>query len=214
MARALQTLRATPYALGDFYSYVLCALGLLWASFAVWKGYNFDDPYPRYGAHSRRLEAARDDYSYEHSLLFDDLEDIKEETIEALDSGIRAIPLFPQKAAQVRAQRDAYVKQFGAYENAVESAANQLLARYRDTNRSYRNTPAPSYFDSLWRLPSRFLVDANVLAAMAEPVTRQLDSQSATEELAALSKAVLDEYEKLMIKYPHPTQMRADGSTA
>jgi hypothetical protein len=214
MATALQTLKATPYVLADLNSYYLFGLGLLWAFFAVWKGYNFDDPYPRYGAGYRRAAYAREDYSYEHSLLFDDLEEIKEETISALDNGIRAIPLFPQKAGQVRAQRDAYLKQFGAYENAAESAVNQLLARYRDANCAHRsaNSPPPAYFDKLWRLPSRFLADANVLAAMAEPVTRQLDAHAAIEELATLSNAVLDEYEKLMIKYPHPTQMPIDGT--
>jgi hypothetical protein len=211
---ALQTLKTAPYILADLNSYYLFALGLLWASLAVWKGYNFDDPYPRYGACYRRAANARDDYSDEHSLLFDDLEDIKEETIAELENGIRAIPLFPQKAGQVRAQRDAYLKQFGAYENAAESAANQLLARYRDANRTHRksSSPAPAYFDTLWELPSRFLEEANVLAAMAEPVTRQLDPHAAIAELKELSQTVLDEYEKLMIKYPHPTQMPSDGA--
>jgi hypothetical protein len=214
LAKAIQTLRAEPHILADLNSYYLFGLGLLWASLAVWKGYGFDDPYPRYGACYRRAAKAREDYSDEHSCLFDDLEDIKEETVAALEDGIRAIPLFPQKAAQIRAQRDAHLKQFGAYENAVESAANQLLARYRDKNRVHRSSPAPSYFDNAWKLPSRFLADANVLAAMAEPINRQLDAHEATEQLGGLSKAVLEEYEKLMMKYPHPTEMPTDGSSA
>jgi hypothetical protein len=212
MSSAVQTLEAAPYVLADLNSYYLFGIGLLWASFAIWKGYNFDDPYPRYGACYRRAANAREDYSDEHSRLFDDLEDIKEETIGELQNGIRAIPLFPQKAGQVRAQRDAYLKQFGAYEHAAESAANQLLARYRDANRAHRKSPSPIYFDRPWKLPNRFLEDANVLAAMAEPVTRQLDAHAAITELATLSQSVLDEYEKLMIKYPHPTQMPSDGA--
>ena len=213
LEKAIQTLRAEPHVLADLNSYYLFGLGLLWASLAIWKGYTFDDPYPRYGACYRRAESARESYSDEHSFLFDDLEDIKEETVAALEDGIRAIPLFPQKAAQIRAQRDAHLKQFGAYENAIESAANQLLARYRDANRVHRKTPPPQCFDSMWRLPSRFIADATVLAAVAEPVTRQLDAHEASVELGLLSKAVLEEYEKLMLKYPHPTQMLSDASS-
>jgi hypothetical protein len=210
-AKALYAIKVEPFILADLNSYYLFGLGILWAGFAMWKGYGFDDPYPRYGACSRRALLARKKYSDEHTFLFDDLEDIKEETVAALESGIKAIPLFPQKAAQTRATRDAHAKQFAAYENAVESAANQLLARYRDTNRIHRKTPAPQYFDTAWKLPSRFLNDASVLAAMAEPVTRQLDSNEASAELSELSRAVLEEYEKLLVKYPHPTQMPVDA---
>ena len=168
----------------------------------------FDDPYPRYGAHSRRAAGAREAYSDEHAYLFDDLEKIKEETVAELEAGIRRIPRFPQEASLIRSQRDADVGAFRAYKSAVETAVNQLLARYRDANRNYRkNSPAPKHFDAPWSLPHSFLTDAAVQKELAEPATPPLDTNAALIELRSLSQAVLEEYERLLANYPHPTKM-------
>jgi hypothetical protein len=207
-AKALQTLQASPLVLADLNSFYLFGIGLLWAFLAIWKGTTFDDPYPRYGAHFRRAAAAREAYSDEHAVLFEDLENIKENTVAKLEAGTRKIPLFPQEASLIRAQRDAHLNGFRAYESAVETAVNQLLARYRDTNRSHRRSnSAPKHFDTSWRLPHSFLADAAVQKEIAEPATPPLDANAALDELRSLSKAVLDEYESLLVKYPHPTKM-------
>jgi hypothetical protein len=98
LEKAVQTLKAEPHILADINSYYLFGLGLLWASLAIWKGYTFDDPYPRYGACYRRAESARESYSDEHSFLFDDLEDIKEETVTAAATGFTAGRIIPNLA--------------------------------------------------------------------------------------------------------------------
>jgi hypothetical protein len=207
-ATALQTLKTSPLVLADLNSFYLFGIGLLWAFLAIWKGATFDDPYPRSGAHYRRAAAAREAYSDEHAFLFEDLEKIKEDTVAQLEAGTRKIPLFPQEASLIRSQRDAHLKSFRAYESAVETSVNQLLARYRDANRYHRkNSPAPKHFDTTWKLPHSFLSDSTVLKEIAEPTTPPLDANAALDELRALSKAVLNEYESLLVKYPHPTQM-------
>jgi len=204
---ALQTLQSSPLALADLNSFYLFGIGLLWAFLAVWKGATFDDPYPRYGSYYRRALRAREEYSDEHAMLFDDLAEIKEQTVDAINAGIRQIPLFPQQAAQIRTQRDSHLKAFQAYETTIETSVNQLLARYRDANTHHRKTPRPRYFDVPWKLPHRFLADAVVLNEIAEPPTPPLDANAALDELRKLSAAVLDEYELLMTSYPHPTKM-------
>ena len=207
-AAALQTLRSSPFILADLNSFYLFGIGLLWAFLAIWKGATFDDPYPQYGAHSRRASSAREAYSDEHAFLFEDLEKIKEDTVAQLEAGTRKIPLFPQEASLIRSQRDAHLKGFRAYESSVETSVNQLLARYRDANRFHRrNSPAPKHFDAVWKLPHSFLSNSTVLKEIAEPTTPQLDANAALDELRALSKAVLNEYESLLVKYPHPTHM-------
>ncbi|MFX8754998.1 hypothetical protein ABTM47_19585, partial [Acinetobacter baumannii] len=91
------------------------------------KGYTFDDPYPAYGSHARRAETANQLYAEEHRSLFDDLEAIKDATIKELENSISHIPMYPQQAAHIRAQRAAMLETFRAYEAALEAAANQLL---------------------------------------------------------------------------------------
>ena len=207
LATAAKSLHETPFMLADQNSFYLFGLGIILAFAAIWKGYTFDDPYPRYGAHYRRMVNARETYSDEHAFLFDDLEDIKEETIQAIDSGIQRIPLFPQQAASIKSERNAHLQSFRGYEASIESAANQLLARYRDANRSRRKTPAPKHFDEPWKLPHSFLGDVSVLTVIAEPETPPMDPNAALEKLGLMAQAVLSEYNDLLGQYPHPMQM-------
>jgi hypothetical protein len=209
--RAFETARhalvATPMMLADLNSFYLFGLGLVLSAVGIWKGYTFDDPYPRYGAHSRRAADAREDYSDEHAVLFEDLENIKEKTVEALDAGIRRIPQFPQQSSKIRAQREAELRSFQAYETGIEAAVNRLLAIYRDGNRVARQTEPPAYFSTTWKLSRSFLKDTAVLTEIADPTAPPLDANAALEELRTLSADVIGEYETLLVKYPHPTEM-------
>jgi hypothetical protein len=207
LATAVTSLRHSPFELHDINSYYLFAIGVVWALVAMWKGYTFDDPYPGYGAHQRRCDHAREAYSDEHDNLFEDLEKIKEDTVAAIDNGITRIPLFPQQAAAIRTEREALRQKFRGYEASVETAANQLLARYRDANRISRKTDPPKYFDQTWRLPHSFLEEPSVQSALGEPSTPSMDANEALAKLQTLSNAVLAEYGDLISKYPHPTQM-------
>jgi hypothetical protein len=204
---AWTTFRAVPWALHDLQSYYLFGLGVLFAISALWKGYSFDDPMPGYGSVYRRMVHARDAYSDEHDELFSDLEDIKEETVEHLRAGIERIPLFPQHAAHIRAERAALMEQFRAYETAIETAANQLLKTYRDENRLARRTPPPQHFDERWTPPQSALNSAAVATLIADANVPIGDVDECLRELRDLSRSVLAEYEKLMTKYPHPTEM-------
>jgi hypothetical protein len=207
LATALATLKTAPFQLADIYSYYLFAMGLIFTLLSVHKGATFDDPYPGYGAMSRRHADIRQEYSDQHADLFDNLAHIKDETVKVLDNGIVQLPLYPQQAAQIRAQRAALVQTFRGYEAAVETAANQLLAGYRDTNRKWRTTPVPRYFDQSWRLPHSFLESAEVRTLMADHDEERMDARASLQELRRLSQEVLNEYEKLMTTYPHPTKM-------
>jgi hypothetical protein len=207
LGAALVTLRAIPWKLQSLNSYYLFGMGLFFSLLSIYKGATFDDPYPGYGPMSRRHEGARKDYSDQHADLFDGMAHIKDETIKVIDDGILKIPLYPQEAANIRAQRAALVQTFRGYEPAVESAANQLLAKYRDSNRKCRSTPTPPYFDRAWRLPHSFLDTAEVRTLTADEDEKRVDMQATLAELRQLSQEVLDEYEKLMTTYPHPTKM-------
>lgn len=204
---AVDSLLKSPFVLSDLNSYYLFGIGAVWAFTAIWKGYTNDDPYPRYGAYYRRLASARNKYSDEHAQLFDDLDDIKEKTVAAIKEGTVRIPLFPQQAAKIRSERSGALQAFGAYEISAEAAANQLLSRYREANMARRKTPAPPHFDTQWKLPRSFLTDADVMTAIAEPPTPPLDANAALDDLRELGRTVLEEYENLLARYPHPTQM-------
>lgn len=207
LAVALQSLQTSVWKLADLNSYYLFGMGVFFASLSAYKGANFDDPYPGYGPRSRRHEEARREYSDRHADLFDDLAEIKDETVRSLDEGILKIPLYPQQASNILAQRAALVQTFRGYEAAVTSAANQLLSEYRDTNRKWRTTPIPGYFETLWRLPHSFLDTAEVRTLTTDQNHERSDIRATLVDLRHLTQEVLTEYEKLMVTYPHPTRM-------
>ena len=208
LKKAIEGLMEAPWAIANLNSGYLFGLGLIFGLGAFWKGYTFDDPYPGYGARYRRVENAREAYSDEHKFLFDDLEQEKEDTVRRLREGITRIPLFPQHAAEVRAQRAALIQKFRAYESSVEFAANQLLQIYRGANQSSRTTPTPAHFGETWKLPHSFLNNREIIDLTAEPVTTSPEEIAAiTLELNHHRDAVLSEYMKLITQNPHPTEM-------
>lgn len=208
MSVAIDRLLHAPLTIEDISSGYLFVLGAVFALAAIWKGYTYDDPYPGYGAVTRRLDRARENYSAEHSDLFDDLERIKDDVIEAIETGISRIPLLPQHAATIRAQRDAIVQNFRAYEVAVASAANQLLAQYRGINREHRTAPPPFRFDRVWNLPHSFLASGEIRKLLADPEEPPPEITPILNNLRELSQSVLNEYETLMTRYPHAAQMQ------
>lgn len=206
-ATALKTLATVPWEFADISSVYLFVLGAVFGLSSLWKGHSFDDPYPGYGAVYRRMVAARDNYAEEHSSLFDDLEDIKEETVKALDEGIQRIPAFPQQLAGILAQRAALSQEFRAYQTAVETSANQLLMRYRDANRRARSTDSPPHFNESWSLKYSFLDTPEVRTLLTAPSAEPLNVSECLAELRELSRQILAEYEALLARYPHSSEM-------
>jgi hypothetical protein len=210
---AIERLRGpSPWEVSSMASIYLFALGLVFAAAAYWKGFTFDDPYPAYGRVARRAIEVREEYSDAHADLFDQLETIKEDTVTALADGIDRLPRFPQSAADIRHRQSALVQKFRGYESSVESAANQLLQRYRDENRKHRTSAAPPHFNSRWSLPHRFVDAPEVSLLITAPLETAGDVQGPLRELRALSHEVLAEYEAMLTHYPHPTEMRQGGN--
>jgi hypothetical protein len=208
MSVAVQTLRNSPFAIADLNSFYLAVLGIVFSLLAFWKGYTFDDPYPGYGAATYRADHARDAYTEVHADLFDDLEEIKDTTVAAINAGLDRLPLFPQTAANIRASRAALLENFKGYEASVVTAANQLLSRYRAKNREQRTSPAPAHFDRVWALPHSVLDSAEIATLAADVVEPAINLDRALEELGSLSREVLSEYGELLKSYPHAAHVK------
>lgn len=202
-AAAYERLLTAPWAINDLSSLYLFLLGVGCAAAAMWKGYFLDDPYPGYGAMARRLERTRIDYGEEHSDLFDELEELKENAVASLQDGIARFPVIPNQAAQIRAQRDAMVENFRGYETAVVTATNQLLSRYRSVNCEHRTSPAPARFDKFWALPQSYLSTIEVRDLLRDTANSDISITAMLEQLRDLLQRVLGEYEGLMKKFPH-----------
>lgn len=203
--RAIDTLENAPFTITDPNSAYLFGLGILCATLAYLKGYRSDDPFPRYGAVSRRADRARHDYNDEHLELFGELEELKENTVAELKTSIDEIPLYANEVERLRGARKSRLEEYQAYEIALEAAVNELLSVYRDANRSARkNLPVPGHFSQAWKLERSFLEGIDI--ADPEPV-RTSELPKIKAELISLADAVLAEYTNLIQRYPHPDEM-------
>jgi hypothetical protein len=202
---AVQTLVREPWSVQSLASAYLFGLGVLFTIGSFWKGYRFDDPYPFYGAMWRRYETALIAYADEHQQFFDGLEDVREETIAELRAGITTIPLYPQKTAQILAQRNAQLGSFRIYETNVETACNQLLQIYRGANQQIRTTPAPDHFNERWKLSNSFLDNPQVRELIVDPPCDEPTVKPVVEELQKDAGALLAQYSTLLHQYPNPS---------
>jgi hypothetical protein len=205
---AKKAILADALGLADLQSWYLCGLGILFGLAAFWKGYRLDDPYPGYGAVSRMAQEAENDYDEKHHEFFDDLDETKEETLEAFRTGIANIPGYAAKAQQIRAARSALLEQFRNYEHQIEQTINRLLSIYRDANRRRRSLATPQYFNTSWSAPASSLSGADVLALTTDVADGVIANVEATlKELRSLSEQVLAAYDQLMNAVEHPSDM-------
>jgi hypothetical protein len=63
-------------------------MGLIFALGAIWIGYFFDDPYPRYGSTYQREKSAREEYRDAYCNLFDELTEAENDAVIQLNDGI------------------------------------------------------------------------------------------------------------------------------
>lgn len=190
---AVSKLLTAPWALSDLSSWYLFALGVLFGLGAFWKGYRLDDPYPGYGAISRRARAAEVVYDDAQRDLLDELRAVRENTIERFDDALTALPHEARRAGEARADALALAARFTAYEDHLEECANTLLSAYRDSNRATRTDAGPPYFSERWRLLPRGEVQVR-LSAGPDPVS----IDPALTEIRELHDELLAEYEALL----------------
>jgi hypothetical protein len=150
---ALQALQTNTFNLRDFFSWALFAISVTFGLGALFDGLSSDDPYPGYGAISRRTKRAVDDYEDELNTLRIKLKELKDEELKTLDLTVQQsqsvvaviLSLIDNKRLAgswlSTALRDA--------DNSIEA----LLRMFRTENELHRNgVHRPAYFDFLPKL--------------------------------------------------------------
>lgn len=146
---AWAALRASPFGLRDIMSWLLFAISVLFAVFALFDGLSSDDRYPGYGAVARRARQARDDYVSELHAVRNALEKLKDEATGMVEANTRdARALVAESETLLREKRWIRTQLETALLDA-ESCLATLLRIFRDTNQMHRGSLArPAYFDT------------------------------------------------------------------
>jgi hypothetical protein len=149
-AIALQALKAAPFGLTDFQSWVLFGIGALFAFIALVDSLSMDDLYPFYGTLDRTLEDARAVYAEERDELIAELEEIKAATIRAMQSAKDDLGKRRGEHGSILEGRSRAQRAYEQHLNYIERAGNSLLSIYREAHRQSRNGACPKRFNEAW----------------------------------------------------------------
>lgn len=146
---AWTALEASPFGLHDIMSWLLFAISVLFAVFALFDGLSSDDRYPGYGGVARRARQARDDYVSELHAIRGELEKLKDEALDMVERNTqRTRALLAESAGLLREKRWIRTQ----LETALADAASRLdtlLKIFRDANQTHRGAlPRPAYFET------------------------------------------------------------------
>lgn len=183
----LDKLRSDPLGLNDIFSWLLLAISVICASIAAYEGKKMDDPYPGYGAISRRASEADAEFDDELDNVREQLEELKDEAIAALDDAVqKSKALVANFEGLIEAKRNTATQLNLAMENATNALAF-LLQKFQDENEHARGKVArPTYFHTRPELKP-----LTVLGFEVSP------DQSLFIEQKVLVSALLDEVEAI-----------------
>jgi hypothetical protein len=188
-AAALVRMQTAPFALASVESWLLVGIGMLIVLVAWWKGYAFDDPYPGYGGISRRLAEARDAYAEEWRDWTGNLTDLRDQSIEELRMARSLVAETLRDGPNILASRAGLTGQRDVFLDHCDTAANRLLAVYREANRAARKSPQPPRFDERFRFDPVAAVDqAPADQARTEEAGRAIE-QVVQESMATIKEA-------------------------
>ena len=169
-------------------SFILFFIGMLCAMFGVWKGYEFDDPYPGFGTMWRQKEAARIRSEEENEKHENKMEKWRRGSGDQIR---RAMGALKDSEQNLRLQLGGMKTQCGVVENAPDDAASlakNLLDRYRAMNKQIRaatspppphfnESPSRSHFPNLVEQCNVALHEAKELGAESESVLKECEAK-------------------------------------
>ena len=199
-ATAIQALESAPFGFTDFQSWVLFGIGALFAFVAFVDAHSMDDPYPFYGKIDRTFEDSREQYVWERETLISDLEDIKDDTIEAMgvargDLGKRLGEHGSILESHARARRA-----YDQHLTYLERAGNTLLSIYHEANREARKNEGPQRFKKAWQA-NRPHVPADLPTNIPSPKTLMEEVAQAQVKLDKKMREVHTKFEEAFSAY-------------
>lgn len=151
---ALRTLLANPIDLRDIFSWLLFGISVLFALGAMIDGLSSDDPYPGYGAISRRSLEASEEYEHELKALRTELEELKDDRLKALDKTAEDSQTALSLIASLIDDKRVTGSRLSNALCDADNSLSALLGKFRTENQLHRGGERrPAYFDTRPTLP-------------------------------------------------------------
>lgn len=127
-----------PLGLQDAESWLLLVLGLIFSLIAFFDGYKLDDAYPGYGKLDRLRAKARAAHRDELDEVSGRLEESRDEALGAVKRTADKAREQPRERQRIATNRRRLIEDFRRYVDDLERAGAELIAEYREANRSAR----------------------------------------------------------------------------
>ncbi len=195
----MRRLSSSPLALGDFRSWLLFGLGVLFSVIAAIDGFALRDYYPGYANVHKGLRTARDKYADTRRAAIEELGEVRKEYEEAFTTARADLSKQRVEHDAIVSHRTRMISLFDRHQDQLEKAANTLLREYRDANVEARTTPAPVRFVESYVLPR---VDV-VISREGEWNSEDLRSAiaNAQREMDELFVALGKQFDEALAKY-------------
>lgn len=164
---AVQQFWNGPFALQDFNSWVLVALGLIVFSLALYKGYTWDDTYPGFGRVDRRVQNFKDELLATKTELIDSIHEIYEEHVSNANGYFKKMQKDKQQLEILFSSMKNDFVLYRNYLSNLKNAYQYLITLYRQTNKKERTSPPPTYF------AEPIVLSLDELTEVSEPIDRR-----------------------------------------
>lgn len=154
---AVQSFLARPLDL-SVDSWLLFALGMIFAFIAISDALAIDDRYPGFGALMRRYESAKQEYLEEKQALKDKLANLRDESLGSLDQLKERLEEKQAELLDLKSLCQEVIGGCRRHHALLGQACGVVISRYRELNTVARSTPAPVRFDEEFQFASEKLL--------------------------------------------------------
>ena len=182
---AVEKTRFSILAVESLESWLLVVIGFLISLSAFLKGFYADDPYPQYGQVERVLDRHRRNHLGELETTLTLLQQERDDAIALLQHANEQVKDSFSEAIDALHGQSSLDHQLKGFLDRCDSAAQQLLQKYRDANRDARTDPSPPHFDTEYRFPE--------VPTVQLPGDRLRQAQTTREEIAEIVASAIRE---------------------
>lgn len=210
LVAAIVDLRAGPFALANFESWLVVGFGALVSITSFWKGLTLYDPQPGWNRIHSDYEAAVDDYADAYGAAQEELDAAFETARDKLEDEAMRRRIELRAAVDAVAARGTLTRNLTVFLETCDEAARRLLRVYRDANLKSRSMPPPAYFNETFAYPAYD-------APQVEPGDREVALREIVridEIVRAGTDRLLTAREHALDAYPTVREIKAGDSVA
>jgi hypothetical protein len=182
-----------PFGLVELESWMLFAIGVLFATVTLVDIITFSDIYPGYTKRQMRWDEENEEYKDEFDSLIQELDDIKEDYNDNLKAIGNALSSRQRELDNILSGRNRLVSLYSSHHEQLQRAANSLFSYYFEANRAARTTSVPDRFNR------RFVVSKMELSSGKSFQPRE--AQKVKDRISEAKKILDDQVQLVLAEY-------------